>query len=99
MVNRKRDISVLFAGVGMFKIRGSVVVYLAGVGLSDVAGPPFCTPHLPAFLEDLLESVAELVAKPEQEYRLVPAENRQLQFPEQVSQPTGGQVEKVVEEG
>lgn len=83
----------------MFKIGGAVVVHLAGIGLLDVARSSFGPSHVPPFLEDVLEGVPELVAKPEQEYRLVPAENRQLQLPEQVSQPFGGQAEKVVEEG
>lgn len=89
----------LLAGVGMFKIGGSVVVYLTGIGLLDVARPSFGPSHVPPFLEDVLEGVPELVAKPEQEHRLVPTENRELQLPEQVSQPFGGQVEKIVEEG
>lgn len=99
-VKRRNDICIcLLAGVGMFKIGGSVVVYLTGIGLLDIARSSFGPSHVPPFLEDVLEGVPELVAKPEQEHRLVPTENRELQLPEQVSQPFGGQAEKVVEEG
>lgn len=62
----------------MFKIRGSIVVYLARVRLSDIAGSPFRAPYFSAFLENVLEGVSKLVAKSEQEYRFVSAENRQL---------------------
>lgn len=92
-------IHFLLAGVRMFKIGGSVVVYFTGVGLLDIARSSLGPSHVPPFLEDVLEGVPELVAKPEQEYRLVPTENRELQLPEQVSQPFGGQAEKVAEEG
>lgn len=98
-LNGGKRVYFLLAGVRMFKIGGAVVVHLAGIGLLDVARSSFGPSHVPPFLEDVLEGVPELVAKPEQEYRLVPAENRQLQLPEQVSQPFGGQAEKVVEEG
>nr|XP_012150320.1 PREDICTED: uncharacterized protein LOC100876789 isoform X3 [Megachile rotundata] len=86
-------------GVGMLKIRRSLVVYVAWLGLFDVAGSPFGAPHFPPLLEDVLEGVSKLAAEPQQEHRLVPAENRQLQLLEQVPQPTGRQAEEVSEEG
>lgn len=95
----RETLSVLFVGVGMFEVRGTVVVYLTGIGLLDVAGSSLRTPNVSPLLENILESVTELVAEPEQKYRLVPAENRQRQLSEQVPQPPGGQAEEVVEKG
>lgn len=86
-------------GVGVFKVGGSVAVDVAGLGLLDVSRTPFGAAHLPTFLEDVLEGVAVVVAEPEQEHRLVAAEDRQLELPEQVPQSAGGQAEEVVEEG
>ena len=66
----------------MFKIRGAIVVYFAGIRLFDVAGSSFGAPHLSTFLKNVVEGISELIAEPKQEYRLVPAENRQFQLPE-----------------
>lgn len=83
----------------MLKVGGPVAVHVPGLGLPDVACSSFRAPHLPSFLEDLVEGVPELVAEPEQKHRVLAAEDRQLQLPEQVPQSFGRQAEEVAEEG
>lgn len=81
----------------MFKIRRAVVVDLAGFGLFNVAGTSIGSIDVTAFFSYLVESLAKFVAEPEQEYGLVAAKNRQFEFIEQISQPFGRQIEKIVE--
>lgn len=65
----------------MFEVGRTIVVDLARFGLPDVASAPFGPPDIAPLLEDVVESVSELFAKPEQEHRLVAAENRELKLP------------------
>lgn len=83
----------------MLKIRGSILVDITGVGLSDIASSPFCTPQHPTLLADFLPRLPKLPSVPQQKYRLFAPKNRKFKLPEQVSQSAGRQVETIAEEG
>lgn len=82
----------------MLQVRGTVVVDFTRFRLSDLAGAPICSADLTTLLENVLESVAELTAEPEQEHGHIAAKDRQFKFPQQVSQQAGRQAEALAEE-
>lgn len=86
-------------GIRMFQVGGPVVVDLPRFRLSHLAGAPVRAADLAALLEDVLQGVAELSPEPEQEHEHVATENRQLELPQQVPQPIGGQAEALAEKG
>lgn len=83
----------------MFQVGRPVLIDLTRLRLPDLARPPVRAAHLAALLQDVLAGVAELPAEPEQEHGHVPAEDRQLEFPQQVPQSAGRQAEALAEEG
>ena len=83
----------------MFKVRGPVIVDLPGLGLPHVASASFGPNEQSPLLADLLPSLPEFPAIPQQKHRFLASKNRQLELPEQVPQPTRGQAQALPEEG
>jgi len=83
----------------VLQVRGPVVVDLAGFRLPDLASAPIRAGEFAALFKDVLEGIPELPAEPEQEHEHVAAQDRQLEFPQQVPQPAGRQTETFPEEG
>ena len=89
----------LFAGLGMLQVRGPIVVDVPGVGLSHLSRAPLRAPEQPALLADFLPRLPELPPVPQQKYRLFAPKDRQLELPQQVPQPAGGQAQALAEAG
>lgn len=87
------------AGIGMFKVRRSVVVDVTGFRLFDVTGSSIGATVVASFFADLVPSLAKFVAESKQKHRVVTAEDRKFKLIEQVPQPFGRQAQAIVEKG
>jgi len=83
----------------VLQVGGPVVVDLARLRLPDLASAPIRAGEFAALFKDILEGVPKLSPEPEQEHEHVAAQDRQLEFPQQVPQPAGRQAETFPEEG
>lgn len=82
----------------MLEIGGPLLVDLPGLGLSHFTGPPIGASQHAPFLAHLLPRLPELPPVSQQKYRLLAAENRQLELPQQVPQQARGQAQALAQE-
>lgn len=89
----------LLSGIRVFQIGRTVVIDIARFGFFNIASASFSGRVFSSLFKDVVKSFSKLTSKSMQEYGIITAQNRKLQFFEQISQSSCRQIEAFIETG